>query len=423
MCLFFLLQSFFSQLSAFAWRKARQTLRKLQVEHAKQNVKRQTHQFCGRLSVLLAHDGTDEEAKERMKRKNEVAHLPFPPQIGCSCTFQIGVLQFISVARIPPVSDLYRIIRYNPISVLPRKVMADEEDRTCPYCEQDLSAMVHRGRQTHIGFCRRDCVDTRGRTRAERRNADDAGAAPASPEPVGHFPAASSSNGDATDDDDEGGDVGFQPLPAPLQPLAAAGAETHPFATDADWELAKLIVTHDSLPRGTLDRLLAIFAMGGLTFQSTYAVLKSIDELPGRSFSKTTVHLAPIPDIAYVAAHGPFVPYELYHRPLLHHVLDSLVNAVPGHFFDAAELPEEGRERDHLVSADAYQELLRDLRHATDNPTAVLIPLVFHSGACHYHATSLVHELRFVRVMICSFLVRASAFIRENSLRLTIMCR
>ena len=119
-CLFFLLQSFFSQLSAFAWRKARQTLRKLQVEHAKQNVKHQTHQFCGRLSVLLAHDGTDEEAKERMKGKNEVAHLV---QIGCSCTFQIGVLQFFSVARTPP----YRIciglsdtIRYSVLRVFSR---------------------------------------------------------------------------------------------------------------------------------------------------------------------------------------------------------------------------------------------------------------------------------------------------------------
>lgn len=268
--------------------------------------------------------------------------------------------------------------------------MADEEE-TCPYCGLGLLGMVRRGRQTHIGICRRDCVATPVRTRARMRSLDGAGAAAASPQPsgspLGHFsPALSSNDGEATDDD-EGGDVPYQQPPAPLQPFAAA--EAHPFASDADWELAKLVVTHDSLPRGTLDRLLTIFAMGDLTFRSTYAVLKGIDELPGRPFTKTTIQLAPMPDIAYVQAHGPFVPYELYHRPLLHHVVDSLAKGAPEHFVRAVELPEEDREREHLVSADAYQEMLRDLRDATGNPTATLIPLVFHSGTCHGHAVGI----------------------------------
>lgn len=157
-------------------------------------------------------------------------------------------------------------------------------------------------------------------------------------------------------------------------------AITHPFASEADWELIKLVADQDTLPKGLLDRLLAIFFMGGLTLSSSYFIHQAVDALPGSDFETNIIKLKPLPDSAWYKEQGPLVCYEVHTRPIVPLLIESLRSS--GDLLrDPQLVPKDIRVNDHLVNAERYQELLRDLRKATALETAVLLPVIFHSGA------------------------------------------
>ena len=155
---------------------------------------------------------------------------------------------------------------------------------------------------------------------------------------------------------------------------------THVFKSDADWELVKLVAKRDSLPKGISDELLHIFSMGGLTFRSTYHISEAIRELKGADFETHTILLRPLPDSSFHSSQGAYVEYVAYIRPLIPLLRDTL-DAYGNHLRKPVLQGKDTRINDHLVNAEEYQRLLTALRDATGDPTALLLPVVFHSGA------------------------------------------
>ena len=256
---------------------------------------------------------------------------------------------------------------------------------TCLYCGNCIAHLSVHGQRCHAGRC---CKTNAG---------DGSFSEDSSPSPE---PAVGSDWGFPLWPGDETG-------PAPDHHAHAApmpAAITHPFPSDADWRLAQFISTHDGMPTGMLQELLDIFAMGGLTFQTTYQLFKHIDDLPGVSFAASTVFLDPIPGVALVPAHGPPVEYACFKRSLVEMLRAALTDEAatlmnPTLSADANPAPT------HMTEAAEYQRQLRELRASTHLDDAVLLPLIFHSGMYTFlryavHATVLVEVLQRVPVEV-----------------------
>ena len=156
-------------------------------------------------------------------------------------------------------------------------------------------------------------------------------------------------------------------------------AITHPFASDADWNLVQFVGNHDSMPTGMLQELLRIFAMGGLTFRTTYDLFNQVDDLPGVPFESCTAFLDPIPGIEWVSAHGPRVDYTVFKRSIVD-LLKSCLADEAATFLNPTLNPEPNPAPTHLTEAATYQRLLAKLRKSTGQDDAVLLPILLHSG-------------------------------------------
>ncbi len=293
----------------------------------------------------------------------------------------------------------------------------------CTYCGDDLTTHSLHGRSVHVGRCRLAHSTHNLRVHpAARVRAPSMSPAPASL-------AASSSEGGIQDE----GASAAGGSPEPPDPMVVGddyeeedGIPRNPFQSEADWRLAKLLVRRDTVPSGVLDKILAIFALGGLTFRSTYAVRKAVDALPGPDFETETLYMKPMPDVPYVPAHGSYVPYKCHFRRLRPVVLDSLTrHGALGELVQPILQPAPA-ETDHVTGAQRYQDLLRTLRDVTGDDTAMLAPLIFHSGACIYvghMGVSCAFVRAFVRVCahVCvssfSRFVRVCAFVCAVILR------
>ena len=156
---------------------------------------------------------------------------------------------------------------------------------------------------------------------------------------------------------------------------------THPFETDGDWELVKLVARTDGLSKGILDQLLKIFRRGPVTFRSAHELHTAVEALPGPSFQFDEIFLHPCPDLPVTEASGPSVSYELHARSVCAIVRDILTTS--GDLLLDPVLHPHDHEDACLTDAKFYQDLLRQLRHSTGDATAMLVPLAFHSGSCH----------------------------------------
>ena len=253
---------------------------------------------------------------------------------------------------------------------------------TCPYCDLNLENRTERGRQTHIGICRmryegKTKDGTRLQAAADHRSESPVSSMSASATP----PAAAADEAFADDASDANAIDDDEAAAAEDAPGAVAIEDVvHPFDSEADWELVKLVASEDTLPRGILEKLLRIVAIGDLTFTSTYAVRRAMDSLPGISFREADILLRPLPGVTYHHSQGDYVRYLTYFRDVGSLVLESLADHTSNDF----ELGlEEAEEVEHLVHAEHYRALLATLREQTGDDTALIVPLIFHSGSLH----------------------------------------
>ena len=166
---------------------------------------------------------------------------------------------------------------------------------TCLYCGKCLASLSVHGQRIHTGRC--SVTDHEGVVESE----------PSPEPPIGSDWGFQLFHGDETGPPED--------IPDAVAP--ARRAITHPFASDADWNLVQFVGNHDSMPTGMLQELLRIFAMGGLTFRTTYDLFNQVDDLPGVPFEPCTAFLDPIPGIEWVPAHGPRVDYTVFKRSIV----------------------------------------------------------------------------------------------------------
>lgn len=234
-----------------------------------------------------------------------------------------------------------------------------ERKMACLYCTEHIAHLSHHGQLTHSGKCAFGRSSKGAATSAPRAAAathQDVPLPPLSPPPVCSF------------EDDSASEVAA----APQQPSLK-----HPFASDADWELAQLVAHNDGLSKGLLDSLLKVFAMGGVTFANAYEVFKTIDDLDGVDFHSEVFSLDPIPGVPTHAAQGDPVAYTVFHRKIAD-VVSAAIRSCPDMLLNPG-VHVQGSPT-HLTEAFRYQTLLQLLREVTGIDDAVLVPLLVHSG-------------------------------------------
>ena len=238
----------------------------------------------------------------------------------------------------------------------------------CVYCG-DQGVRNRHGQLTHVGICRVQHLVTRAQTAASATKEAAAGCpSMRSPSPMDASPPPSPVPPPEAED--------AAPVASGDEDEANPAPTVHPFKSDADWELVQLVAAQDTLPSGILGDLMRIFRTGKVTFSSVYAIHRAMDALPGSSFIQEDIPLKPIPGCPYHKSQGPCVVYTTFYRELRPMIEQALSDCQPGDFV----LQSDHDVVDHIVSAEHYRALVQTLHTVTGDDTALLIPLVFHSG-------------------------------------------
>ena len=234
----------------------------------------------------------------------------------------------------------------------------------CEYCGLSFAGLTKRGALTHTGIC---SVNVQGAP------GDWEGSTPSQSEAEADLAHDDGGGSAVVSDEEEDEQAQIAAAPPPPEPTR------HPFSSDADWDLVRLVSQRDSLPRGILDELLGIFGKGGLTFRTSYAVLTAIDALPGVPFNKMDLFLNHLPGVRH--AELGTVQYTFFFRSIGALLVDGLKRCRAEDLRHPELFPDE-QPIDHLVTGSWYQDTLRTLRACSGDDAAVLLPVVLHSGMC-----------------------------------------